>query len=86
MQILIGPQQYDLRLVRGRLFFNQEECQCRCDHDKKEIAISDLVCPAQRLELAASAVNQTWHRFLRGWQAVPFIGDVPSSDASDLPD
>ncbi len=81
--VRIGTVHYELRLARGRLFFNRQECECRCDHDNREIVISDLVPQAQRLELVARAVNETWQRYLRGSRLVPFIGDVPSNDASD---
>ncbi len=83
MLIDVGPRRYELRVIEGRLFFNDEECQCRCDHDQGQILISDRVPHSMRLELAARAVNETWARLLKGWTLVPLIGDVPSrSDES----
>ena len=76
MQLEIGSEIYQFRLVPGPLKRGRKRCGSLCDHARREILISDAVPAQVRLEVAALAVSEAWkHQTIRR-PPVAFVGEV----------
>ena len=76
MRLDIGSETYCFRLVSGPLMKGRKRLGSVCDHDRREILISDAVPPEVRLEVAALAVSAAWERQIVSRPPVKFLGDV----------
>ena len=76
MQLEIGLETYDFRLVDGPLKQGRKQCGSVCDHARREILISAMLPAEVRLEVVALAVSEAWkHQMIRR-PPVEFVGDV----------
>ena len=76
MQLEIGLETYDFRLVDGPLKQGRKQCGSVCDHARREILISATLPVEVRLEVVALAVSEAWkHQMIRR-PPVEFVGDV----------
>lgn len=58
MQFHVGPFTYQARLVRGYVLDSGRTCLGLCDHRHRQILISDLLDPPQRLQVLC---HELWH-------------------------
>jgi hypothetical protein len=76
MQLEVGSETYQFRLVPGPLKRGRKRCGSLCDHARRAILISDSVPVEVRLEVAALAISAAWkHQTVRR-PPVEFVGDV----------
>ena len=75
MRVEIAGLEYELKLAQGKLVVNGEVSACVVDHDKAEIAVSDLVPMPLRMDVAAQAVSEAWKHKM-GSRAVKVQGTV----------
>ena len=76
MQLGVASETYDFRLVSGPLKKGRKRIGSVCDHDRREILISDAVPAEVRLEVAALAVSAAWEHQTISRPPMRFVGDV----------
>ncbi len=63
--IKVGRKNYTIALIPGKLFFNGEQVDAMCHHDRAEIQVSDAVPLEHRMIVAADAVSHAWSESIR---------------------
>ena len=76
MQLEVGSETYQFRLVPGPLKQGRKRCGSLCDHARREILVSATVPPEVRLEVAALAISEAWQRQTVRRPPMRFVGDV----------
>ena len=76
MQLEIGLETYDFRLVPGPLKRGRKRCGSLCDHARREILVSASLPAEVRLEVTALAVSEAWKHQMVRRPPVAFVGDV----------